>query len=108
MDSVKQAAETAVNAANNNNQQHGGQNSNDGQSSNNNGLGFISGNSAVDGVLGNLNGALGGGKQGEAKEEKVFKEGPQDKEPFVEQAKDESISDFIREVYKGMTGTGFP
>ncbi|RXW11388.1 hypothetical protein EST38_g14467 [Candolleomyces aberdarensis] len=42
-----------------NNQQQSGQNSNDNQNNS---------NSAADGVLGNLNGALGGGKQGEAKE----------------------------------------
>ncbi|KAJ2934243.1 hypothetical protein H1R20_g2842, partial [Candolleomyces eurysporus] len=136
MDFLKEDAETAVNAANNNNQQQSGQNSND---SNNNGLGFISGNGAVDGVLGNLNGALGAGKEGEAKEdvlgkgtlrldyhlpssahplsirpaidvfqEKVLKEGVQNNESLVEQTKNETFSDFIREIYKSATGKGFP
>jgi hypothetical protein len=69
MDFLRDVAKTAVDAANNRSSQNsnvtGSQNSN---VNGNNGLGFATGNSAVDGVLGNLNGALGGGKQGEAKE----------------------------------------
>ena len=34
--------------------------------------------------------------------------GKQDNESAVEQAKDEQISDFIRDKYKSSTGTDFP
>lgn len=37
-----------------------------------------------------------------------FKQGPQDNESAVEQAKDEQISDFIRDKYKSTTGSDFP
>ena len=35
-------------------------------------------------------------------------EGKQDDESAVEQAKDEQISDFIRQQYKSKTGDAFP
>jgi hypothetical protein len=41
-------------------------------------------------------------------QEKFLGQGPQDNESAVEQAKDEQISDFIREKYKGATGKDFP
>lgn len=34
--------------------------------------------------------------------------GPQDNESAVEQAKDEQISDFIRDKYKSTTGSDMP
>jgi hypothetical protein len=41
-------------------------------------------------------------------QEKVFNQGPQNNESAMEQAKDEQISDFIREKYKSATGSDFP
>ena len=41
-------------------------------------------------------------------QEKFMGAGPQDNESAVEQAKDEQISDFIRDKYKGATGKDFP
>jgi hypothetical protein len=41
-------------------------------------------------------------------QEHVFKQGPQDNESAVEQAKDEQISDAIRSGYKSTTGKDFP
>lgn len=38
----------------------------------------------------------------------VFKQGDQSNESAVEQAKDEQISDFIRNQYKNATGKDFP
>jgi len=66
-----------------------------------------------------LNAAAGGGRESEKNEdyldkgvdlvqEKVFGQGPQDNESAVEQAKDEQISDFIRNKYKSTTGKDFP
>jgi len=75
------------------------------------------------GFLGKLSGmannAAGGGQAGEQKEdgldkaidfvqEKVFKQGSQNNESAIEQAKDEQISDFIRDKYRGTTGKDFP
>jgi hypothetical protein len=37
-------------------------------------------------------------------QEKFLGQGPQDNENAIEQAKDEQISDFIRDKYKGTTG----
>ncbi|KAJ6257648.1 hypothetical protein Dda_7435 [Drechslerella dactyloides] len=65
------------------------------------------------------NESAGGGQKGEKNEdmldkavdmvqEKVFKQGPQDNESALEQAKDEQISDFIRDSYKKSTGKDFP
>ncbi|KAI9772403.1 MAG: hypothetical protein M1839_002482 [Geoglossum umbratile] len=66
-----------------------------------------------------INAAAGGGKQSEEKEdsldkgvdfvqERILGEGPQDNESAIEQAKDEKISDFIRDKYKSTTGKDFP
>ncbi|KAL2015275.1 hypothetical protein VTK56DRAFT_5916 [Thermocarpiscus australiensis] len=66
-----------------------------------------------------VNSMLGGGKQSEQKEdaldkgvdwtqENVFKQGPQNNESAFEQAKDEKISDTIREGYKKGTGKDVP
>lgn len=41
-------------------------------------------------------------------QEHVLGQGPQDNESAVEQAKDEQISDFIRDKYKNTTGSDFP
>ncbi|KAF1815821.1 hypothetical protein P152DRAFT_197631 [Eremomyces bilateralis CBS 781.70] len=75
------------------------------------------------GFLGGLgdkfNAAAGGGKESEKNEdmldkgvdfvqEKFLGQGPQDNESAIEQAKDEKISDFIRDRYKGATGKEFP
>ncbi|KAK2593634.1 hypothetical protein QQS21_008682 [Conoideocrella luteorostrata] len=65
-----------------------------------------------------LNGMAGGGKQGEENEdgldkavdfvqEKFLGEGDQSNETAAEQAKDEAISDFIRDKYKTTTGKDF-
>ncbi|KAJ4409234.1 hypothetical protein N0V82_009507 [Gnomoniopsis sp. IMI 355080] len=71
------------------------------------------------GFMDKLNNAAGGGAAGEKKEdgldkavdwaqENVFKQGDQSNESAVEQAKDEQISDFIRDKYKTSTGNDFP
>jgi len=71
------------------------------------------------GFMGMLNNAAGGGKQGEAKEDGLDKAvdyvqehfmgaGDQSNESALEQAKDEQISDMIRQQYKNMTGKDFP
>ncbi|KAG9220205.1 hypothetical protein CCMSSC00406_0007100 [Pleurotus cornucopiae] len=70
------------------------------------------------GLMGMINGAMGGGKKSEHKEdlldkavdlvqEHVFKQGNQSNESAIEQAKDEAISDAIRDQYKKMTGKEF-
>jgi len=41
-------------------------------------------------------------------QEHILKQGPQDNESAIEQAKDEAISDFIRAQYKSYTGKEFP
>lgn len=41
-------------------------------------------------------------------QEHVLKQGPQDNESAIEQAKDEQISDFIRGQYKSATGSEIP
>ncbi|KAK5662613.1 hypothetical protein OQA88_8527 [Cercophora sp. LCS_1] len=71
------------------------------------------------GFMDKLSGMAGGGKQGEKNEdaldkgvdwvqENVFKQGPQNNESAFEQAKDEKISDTIRDQYKKATGKDFP
>ncbi|KAG5928211.1 hypothetical protein E4U42_001095 [Claviceps africana] len=71
-----------------------------------------------DGVFSKLNSMAGGGKQGEANEdgldkavdfvqEKFMGQGDQSNESAAEQAKDEAISDFIRDKYKTTTGKDF-
>uniref|UniRef100_A0A8H8CET8 Uncharacterized protein n=1 Tax=Psilocybe cubensis TaxID=181762 RepID=A0A8H8CET8_PSICU len=70
-------------------------------------------------VLGALNNALGGGAQGEKKEdlldkaidlvqEHVLKAGDQSNESAIEQAKDAQIASAIRTGYKTVTGKEFP
>lgn len=69
--------------------------------------------------MGKVNNLAGGGHSGERKEdgldkgvdwvqEHVFKQGPQTNESALEQAKDERISDTIRDGYKRATGKDVP
>ncbi|KAK3688300.1 hypothetical protein B0T22DRAFT_149958 [Podospora appendiculata] len=71
------------------------------------------------GFMDKLNGLAGGGKDSEKNEDildkgvdwvqdKFLKQGAQDNESAAEQAKDEQISDFIRDQYKKNTGKEFP
>ncbi|KAK8205659.1 hypothetical protein M8818_004836 [Zalaria obscura] len=72
------------------------------------------------GGIGNkLNSAAGGGKESEENEdyldkgvdfvqEKFMGQGKQDNESAAEQAKDEAISDMIRQQYKSTTGSDIP
>ncbi|KAF2973242.1 hypothetical protein GQX73_g246 [Xylaria multiplex] len=71
------------------------------------------------GFLGKLNSLAGGGKESEKDEdaldkgvdwvqEHVLGQGDQSNESAVEQAKDEKISDFIRDQYKKQTGSDIP
>ncbi|KAG9736502.1 hypothetical protein KCU59_g9909, partial [Aureobasidium melanogenum] len=41
-------------------------------------------------------------------QEKFLGQGPQNNESAIEQAKDEQISDFIRNQWKSTTGSDFP
>lgn len=41
-------------------------------------------------------------------QEKVLGQGDQSNESAAEQAKDEAISDFVRDQYKSTTGSDFP
>ncbi|KAF3919684.1 hypothetical protein ABW20_dc0105903 [Dactylellina cionopaga] len=77
------------------------------------------GGGLFDQAQGFLNNAAGGGAKGEKKEdgldkgidyvqEKFLGQGAQNNESAVEQAKDEQISDFIRNQYKKTTGSDFP
>ncbi|KPM39104.1 hypothetical protein AK830_g7465 [Neonectria ditissima] len=70
------------------------------------------------GFMDKLNGAAGGGAQGEKSEdgldkavdfaqEKFLGAGDQSNESAAEQAKDEAMSDFIRDKYKETTGNEF-
>ncbi|RMJ08720.1 hypothetical protein CDV36_011659 [Fusarium kuroshium] len=66
------------------------------------------------GFMDKLNGMAGGGAQGEKNEdavdyvqEKFLGQGDQSNESAAEQAKDEAISDFIRDKYKESTGKEF-
>ncbi|KAI1102531.1 hypothetical protein F4804DRAFT_263066 [Jackrogersella minutella] len=72
-----------------------------------------------EGIAGKLNAMAGGGKESEKNEdaldkgvdwvqEHVLGQGDQSNESAVEQAKDEQISDFIRDKYKKATGSDFP
>ncbi|EXJ70743.1 uncharacterized protein A1O5_05733 [Cladophialophora psammophila CBS 110553] len=79
-----------------------------------------SGSGSFLGGLGDkINAAAGGGRESEKNEdyldkgvdfvqEKFLGQGPQDNESAVEQAKDEQISDFIRNQYKSATGKDLP
>ncbi|OTA76489.1 hypothetical protein M434DRAFT_402505 [Hypoxylon sp. CO27-5] len=71
------------------------------------------------GIMDKLNSVTGGGKESEKNEdaldkgvdwvqEHVLGQGDQSNESSVEQAKDEQISDFIRDQYKKTTGSDFP
>jgi len=71
------------------------------------------------GLMDKMNNFAGGGQKGEKNEdaldkgvdmfqEKVLGQGPQNNESAAEQAKDEAVSDFIRDKYKGTTGSEFP
>ncbi|KAI1774477.1 hypothetical protein F4818DRAFT_442619 [Hypoxylon cercidicola] len=71
------------------------------------------------GIMGKLNTMAGGGKESEKSEdaldkgvdwvqEHVLGQGDQTNETAAEQAKDEQISDFIRDQYKKTTGSDVP
>ncbi|KAI1350234.1 hypothetical protein F5Y01DRAFT_286787 [Xylaria sp. FL0043] len=71
------------------------------------------------GIMGKLNSVAGGGKDSEKNEdaldkgidwvqENVLSQGDQSNESAVEQAKDEQISDFVRDQYKKITGSEIP
>ncbi|KAF3063481.1 hypothetical protein GL218_02760 [Daldinia childiae] len=71
------------------------------------------------GFLDKLNSVAGGGKESEKSEdaldkgidwvqEHVLGQGDQSNESAVEQAKDEQISDYIRDQYKKTTGSDIP
>ncbi|KAI0465601.1 hypothetical protein F4859DRAFT_375737 [Xylaria cf. heliscus] len=71
------------------------------------------------GFMNKLNSMAGGGKESEKNEdaldkgvdwvqEHVLGQGNQNNESAVEQAKDERISDFIRDQYKKTTGSDIP
>ncbi|KAI0505175.1 hypothetical protein F5B22DRAFT_536187 [Xylaria bambusicola] len=75
--------------------------------------------SSSGGIMDKLNSVAGGGRESEKNEdaldkgvdwvqENVLGQGDQSNESAVEQAKDEQISDFIRDQYKKTTGTDFP
>ncbi|EIN04604.1 hypothetical protein PUNSTDRAFT_55344 [Punctularia strigosozonata HHB-11173 SS5] len=78
-----------------------------------------SSHSSSGGLMGKLNSALGGGAQGEKKEdaldkgvdwvqEHILGQGNQSNESALEQAKDEQISDAIRRGFKTATGHDIP
>ncbi|KAK7906394.1 hypothetical protein PG985_016400 [Apiospora marii] len=78
-----------------------------------------SSSSAGGGFMDKLNGMAGGGPESEKNEdaldkgvdwvqEHVLGQGQQSNESAAEQAKDEAISDGIRDQYKKATGTDFP
>ncbi|KAI1125803.1 hypothetical protein F5Y10DRAFT_246142 [Nemania abortiva] len=71
------------------------------------------------GFMDKLNSMAGGGKESEKNEdaldkgvdwvqEHVLGQGDQSNESAAEQAKDEKISDFVRDQYKKQTGSDFP
>ncbi|KAI2778035.1 hypothetical protein F4815DRAFT_479414 [Daldinia loculata] len=71
------------------------------------------------GIMDKLNSMAGGGKDSEKSEdaldkgidwvqEHVLGQGDQSSESAVEQAKDEQISDYIRDQYKKTTGSDIP
>ncbi|KAK3323718.1 hypothetical protein B0T19DRAFT_212493 [Cercophora scortea] len=133
MDFLNKIASQASSASSNNQQQQEGQ-----QNSQSEGaagllgkLGSFAGNnkpsgeqgqqssSSGGGFMDKINGLAGGGKDSEKNEdildkgvdwvqERVLKQGAQDNESAAEQAKDEQISDFIRDQYKKNTGKEFP
>ncbi|KAK0718011.1 hypothetical protein B0T26DRAFT_711578 [Lasiosphaeria miniovina] len=77
------------------------------------------GSAGSGGFIDKLNTAAGGGKESEKNEDavdkgvdyvqqNVFGQGDQTNESALEQAKDEQISDFIRDKYKDATGKDVP
>ncbi|TQW03628.1 hypothetical protein V2A60_008527 [Cordyceps javanica] len=71
------------------------------------------------GLMDTVNNAAGGGPKSEEQEdgldkavdfvqEKFLGQGQQSNETAAEQAKDEAISDYIRDKYKDTTGSDFP
>ncbi|KAG8533123.1 uncharacterized protein KY384_001906 [Bacidia gigantensis] len=108
MDFIKKAGDSLGGGENNQQQGQGGD-----QGKQEGGGGFLGG-------IGNkLNEAGGGGKESEKNEdgldkgvdfvqEKFMGQGDQSNESAVEQAKDEKISDFIRDKYKSTTGSDVP
>ncbi|PHH89650.1 hypothetical protein CDD83_5589 [Cordyceps sp. RAO-2017] len=71
------------------------------------------------GLMGKVNDMAGGGQRGEENEDgldkavdwvqdKILGQGDQSNESAAEQAKDEAISDYIRQQYKDTTGSDFP
>ncbi|UNI24263.1 hypothetical protein JDV02_010026 [Purpureocillium takamizusanense] len=116
MDFVKNLASGGGSNANNNN--NNGNNSSGNQPQHSGG-GDGGAGSSGGGLMDKFNNLAGGGKQGEANEdsldkavdfvqEKFLGKGDQSNESAAEQAKDEAISDFIRDKYKGVTGGDFP
>jgi hypothetical protein len=78
-----------------------------------------SSNQQSGGFMDKVNGMAGGGAQGEKNEdmldktvdfvqEKVLGQGDQSNESAAEQAKDEAISDYIRDQYKNTAGSDMP
>ncbi|KAI1800447.1 hypothetical protein F4811DRAFT_539222 [Daldinia bambusicola] len=75
--------------------------------------------SSSGGIMDKLNSMAGGGKESEKNEdaldkgvdwvqEHILGQGDQSNESALEQAKDEQISDYIRDQYKKATGSDFP
>ncbi|TPX17714.1 uncharacterized protein E0L32_002815 [Thyridium curvatum] len=78
-----------------------------------------SGSSGGGGFMDKINSMAGGGPESEKNEdaldkgvdwvqEHVLGQGDQSNESAIEQAKDEQISDYIRDQYKKTTGSDFP
>ncbi|KAK4205054.1 hypothetical protein QBC40DRAFT_271665 [Triangularia verruculosa] len=78
-----------------------------------------SSSSSSGGLMGKLNSMAGGGKESEKNEDALDKgvdlfqqhvlgQGDQSNESAIEQAKDEQISDFVRDQYKKNMGKDFP
>ncbi|KAH0829659.1 hypothetical protein AYO21_10075 [Fonsecaea monophora] len=114
MDQLKGALSSFAGGNNEQQQKEGGSQ----QKASGSGSGSGSGN-FLGGLGDKLNSAAGGGKESEKNEdyldkgvdfvqEKFLGQGPQDNESAIEQAKDEQISDFIRNQYKSATGKDFP
>ncbi|KAI1463444.1 uncharacterized protein F4812DRAFT_446963 [Daldinia caldariorum] len=75
--------------------------------------------SSSGGIMDKINSMAGGGKESEKNEdvldkgvdwvqEHILGQGDQSNESAVEQAKDEQISDYIRDQYKKTTGSDLP
>ncbi|KAF5313662.1 hypothetical protein D9611_010169 [Ephemerocybe angulata] len=130
MDFLKKAAESAIqansNTSNNNNNENNGQNNvnnnetpyNDAQNKNNENAGgeMKTGNAVVDGLIGQVSGAIG--QKAEEREDfldkaidvfqdKVLKQ-DQSNESASEQATDRMVAQGIKTGYKQFTGKDFP